>query len=67
MHTHTLTPTHTHTDRHKDVSQFMSGDVLKVAEKCWQQIHNRIGAAVEVGASSTRIYDHCDTLPTEQT
>ena len=34
--------------RRESLSPHFTGDVLKVAEKCWEQIHSNIGEAVEV-------------------
>jgi len=32
----------------KSISKHFSGDVLRVAKKCWQQIHPSINGAIEV-------------------
>ena len=32
----------------ESVSKHFSGDVLRVAERCWQQIHPKISEAIEV-------------------
>ena len=34
--------------RKEALSPYFTGDVLEVAEKCWEQIHSNIGEAIEV-------------------
>ena len=44
--------------RKEALSPYFTGDILEVAEKCWEQIHSNIGEAIEVSHTKL-IVNHC--------